>query len=237
MGRYTGGILTNLTSITVEKGKRYRFRIVSISCDPNYTFTIDGHNFTVIEVDGISTDPLVVDSIQIFAGQRYSIVLEANQTVDNYWIRAQPNIGNRTTFNDDLNAAVLRYVGANTTTDPTFNHTQSIIPLVESNIVPLDHAPAPGQPEVGGADILLNLNIGLNASGEFSINGVPFIPPSVPVLLQILNGSQSATDLLPSGSVYVLPPNKVVELSIPAFAAGGPVSCRAYLVRRRSLSF
>jgi iron transport multicopper oxidase len=46
----------------------YRFRIVSISCDPNYTFSIDGHNMTVIEVDGINTKAYLVDNIQIFAG-------------------------------------------------------------------------------------------------------------------------------------------------------------------------
>jgi iron transport multicopper oxidase len=39
---------------------------------------------TIIEADGISTQPLVVDQIQIFAGQRYSFVLNANQAVGNY---------------------------------------------------------------------------------------------------------------------------------------------------------
>lgn len=55
--------------------RSYRFRLVSISCDPNYTFSIDGHNLTVIEVDGIDSQPLTVDSIQIFAAQRYSFVV------------------------------------------------------------------------------------------------------------------------------------------------------------------
>ena len=54
---------------------RYRFRLVSISCDPNHTFSIDGHNMTIIEADGVNTKPLTVDSIQIFAGQRYSFVV------------------------------------------------------------------------------------------------------------------------------------------------------------------
>jgi iron transport multicopper oxidase len=40
----------------------------------------------IIEVDGINHKPLVVDSIQIFAGQRYSFVLDANQKVNNYWV-------------------------------------------------------------------------------------------------------------------------------------------------------
>jgi iron transport multicopper oxidase len=39
-----------------------------MSCDPNYTFSIDGHNMTVIEADGISTKAYLVDNIQIFAG-------------------------------------------------------------------------------------------------------------------------------------------------------------------------
>ena len=46
-----------------------------MSCDPNFTFSIDSHNFTVIEVDGVNSEALEVDSIQIFAGQRYSIVV------------------------------------------------------------------------------------------------------------------------------------------------------------------
>ncbi len=54
---------------------RYRFRLVSISCDPNFTFSIDKHTLTIIEVDGISVQPLDVDQIQIFAGQRYSFVV------------------------------------------------------------------------------------------------------------------------------------------------------------------
>ena len=56
---------------------RYRFRLVSISCDPNYTFSIDGHPLTVIEADGVSTQPVTVDSIQIFAAQRYSFVVSS----------------------------------------------------------------------------------------------------------------------------------------------------------------
>lgn len=59
---------------------------------------------------------------------------------------------------------------------------------------------------------------------EFTVNGTPFIPPTIPVLLQILSGSQTAQDLLPSGSIYVLDPGKTVEISIPGGAAGGGVS-------------
>lgn len=39
---------------------------------------------TIIEADGVETQPLIVDSLVIFAGQRYSIIVEANQTIGNY---------------------------------------------------------------------------------------------------------------------------------------------------------
>ena len=59
----------------VSRHISYRFRLVSISCDPNFTFSIDGHNMTVIEVEGTNVQPLVVDSIQIFAGMHESYIL------------------------------------------------------------------------------------------------------------------------------------------------------------------
>ena len=203
---------------------------MSISCDPNYTFSIDNHTFTIIEVDGVNHEPLVVDSLQIYAGQRYSAILTANQTVDNYWIRSLPNNG-VTSFDGGLNSAILRYSGANTTTDPTSTQTTSVNPFVESNLIPVDSPAAPGQPEVGGADIVMNLDLGFDATAlNFTINGVSFVPPTVPVLLQILSGTVDATALLPAGSVYTLAANKVVELSIPAgMVPGGPVSRRSAL--------
>lgn len=50
----------------------YRFRLVSISCDPNFTFSIDGHQMTVIEAEGTNVQPVVVDSITIYVGTRGS---------------------------------------------------------------------------------------------------------------------------------------------------------------------
>lgn len=94
LGRYAGGPPSSpLSVITVQKGKRYathslscescstrclpsyRMRLVSMSCDPSYNFTIDGHDMTIIEADGVNTQPLTVDKIEIFAAQRYSFIV------------------------------------------------------------------------------------------------------------------------------------------------------------------
>ncbi|KDQ29908.1 multi-copper oxidase superfamily [Pleurotus ostreatus PC15] len=220
-GRYAGGPTVPLALIRVLWGIKYRFRLVSLSCDPNYTFSIDGHKMTIIEVDGVNTKPLEVDSIQIFAGQRYSFVLHANQRIANYWIRANPNLGTRG-FEGGLNSAILRYYGA-PNQDPTTTEGTSTNPLIETNLVPLRNAGAPGVPGVGNADVNINLAMAFDfPSLQFTINGAPWTSPTSPVLLQIISGASSAADLLPPGSVYALPRNKVVELSIPALAVGGP---------------
>ncbi|KAJ7599548.1 laccase lcc6 [Mycena floridula] len=221
LGRYSGGPTSSLAVITVIPGKRYRFRLVAISCDPNYVFAIDGHSMTIIEADGISTNPYTVDSLQIFAGQRYSFVLSATQPVSNYWIRANPSTGTAG-FTNGINSAILRYVGA-PIADPTTNIAVSLNPMLETGISPLVNPGAPGLPTIDGVDVDLALNLDLNAAFRFTVNGVTFVPPTVPVLLQILSGTTDASSLLPAGSVYALPLNKTIQLSFNIGGAlGGP---------------
>ncbi|KAJ7466111.1 laccase 1 precursor [Mycena latifolia] len=220
LGRYAGGPLSPLAVINVVQGKRYRFRMVSISCDPNWIFSIDGHKMTIIEVDSVNHQPLTVDSIQIFAGQRYSFVLTADQTIGNYWVRAQPTLpGSNQGFVNGTNSAILRYATA-PVRDPMTNSTITQ-PLVETALHPLVKSPVPGAPYPGGADVNLNLNITFTG-GRFEINGTSFVPPTAPVLLQILSGTHSAQELLPKGSVIELPPNQVIEVSIPGGSTGAP---------------
>lgn len=96
---------------------------------------------TVIEADAVNTLPHAVDSIQIYAGQRYSFVFHANQTVDNYWIRALPNLGHRS-FEGGINSAILRYKGAPESEPISSNPPVSVKPLVEAALRPLDPRPA-----------------------------------------------------------------------------------------------
>ncbi|KAF8485135.1 multicopper oxidase-domain-containing protein, partial [Russula ochroleuca] len=131
-GRWAGGPTTLLSVVNVQQGKRYRFRLVSISCDPNWLFAIDNHIMTIIEAEGTNVQPLDVDEIQIFAGQRYSFVLNANQPVNNYWIRGLPNRANNT-IDNGINSAILRYAGASDS-DSTTPDTSGKLPLVETNL-------------------------------------------------------------------------------------------------------
>ena len=221
-GRYPCGPSTPLSVINVQQGLRYRFRVVATSCKPSFNFTIDGHRMTIIEVDGTEVHPVDVDSIPILVGQRYSVVVTADQPVGNYWIRSlsnQPNV----TFDGGQNMAILRYQGA-PDEDPTSDAGPYELSFDEGNLHPLVNPGAPGIPEIGKADV--NLVLAPGFTSEFTLGNVTYVSPPVPVLLQILSGARQASELLPNGSIYVLPPNKVIEISFPnpSLAPGGPVS-------------
>ncbi|KAG7450874.1 laccase [Guyanagaster necrorhizus] len=213
MGRFFEDPTAPLSIIIVAPNKRYRLRVIAISCNAAFKFSIDNHNFTIIETDGVNIQPITANSLSILAAQRFSLILEANQPVGNYWIRSEPNVGNLG-FENGINSAVLRYEGADDSEPRTSMQTDIISPR-EVDLHPLESPGAPGEPVPGGADLVLNITLGFDANTNvFLMNGVEFVPPTVPVLLQILSGAQRAQDLLPPGSIYGLPLNKTIEINL-----------------------
>jgi FtsP/CotA-like multicopper oxidase with cupredoxin domain len=208
-------IFVELAVVKVKPGKRYRFRLVSMSCSPSYKFSIDEHDLTIIETEGVATAPITVNSIQIYAGQRYSFVLNANQTVDNYWIRALPSSGIdglNETFVRGVNSAILRYEGADQGKDPESKQQNNTIPLVETNLHPANPEPVP---DVDGViPITVQFDSGAPQRSKWSFNNVSWVYPTVPVLLQILSGTTDPAKLLPKGSIIGLARNKIYQLNI-----------------------
>ncbi|KAG6831709.1 hypothetical protein H0H87_004366 [Tephrocybe sp. NHM501043] len=230
--------LTPLAVINVEAGKRYRFRLIGLSCDAPFNFTIHDHNMTVIETDGQYTHPLHVDSLWVYAGQRYSVIVKADQPINNYWIRADPMATRgHAGFDNGRNSGILRYIGAKEE-DPTTDGI-STQPLNEDDLQSLINPKPPGKPELGGADIVVPIvQTWHDEQQVFDVNGVTYQSPGVPVLLQILNGKYDAADLMPNGSVYKLKPNSSVELHIHGVDRGGPVSVvQVNLEQADSLAF
>ncbi|KAK1225416.1 laccase, multicopper oxidase, benzenediol:oxygen oxidorectuctase [Marasmius sp. AFHP31] len=224
LGRHKGGPASELAVIQVQQGKRYRMRLVNVACQPDYEFSIDKHAMTIIEADSISHEPLEVDSLRIFVGQRYSFVLNANQPVGNYCesgMKADPSDGDGG-FNGGINSAILRYVGA-PAAEPAKNLAESGKPrgreMNEADLHPIasENPGAPGLPFPGGVDHAVNLHLS-TSSGKFMFNDVSYVSPTLPVLLQVLSGARAPGDLLPKGSVYELPANATIEVS---FSGGG----------------
>ncbi|KAH8826494.1 laccase [Flagelloscypha sp. PMI_526] len=226
LGRYagTGGTASELSVVTVEQGKRYRLRFINVACDPYFTVSIDGHTaLTIIEADGVNTVEVPTDSFDIFAGQRYSVILNANQSIGNYWIRAAPN--GVSTFQGGVDSAILRYVGA-TEDEPTTSKDTVTNKLTEQKLIPLENPGAPGTHTRGSADVVHTLTMAfVGAQRTFTIDGASFTPPTIPVLTQILSGSLTAQQLLPAGSFIEINQGDIVEINLPVAnvaRVGGP---------------
>jgi iron transport multicopper oxidase len=214
----------------VQKGKAYRYRIINAGAIVSFHFQIQGHSLTVIEADGEAHHPLTVDSIRVFPGQRYSVVVNANQTVGNYWMHAPMDFDR--VINPDPNweadhinvNAVLHYDGA-PNAEPTTPPPTTIIgtQLQPHLLQPWSTAPVPGQPFVGGADKVFNLTFsaGVNADGwGFFLDGIRFAPsmnPSVPTLLRILSGATEDGDFPDHEHTRKIKRGDTVEISISGF--------------------
>ncbi|KAH9870311.1 hypothetical protein IAQ61_005785 [Plenodomus lingam] len=101
--------------MNVVKGKSYRIRIINTSVDNVFSVSMDNHPFTVITADFVPIKSWVTNQLTLAIGQRYDVVINANQTVDNYWFRVSVGTDcGRNSFQGKgvQMGAVLHYDGA-----------------------------------------------------------------------------------------------------------------------------
>jgi FtsP/CotA-like multicopper oxidase with cupredoxin domain len=79
--------------VTITKGKKYRLRLVNISVDSYIRVSLDGHNMTVMTSDFVPINPFTTQWMLLAIGQRYDVVINANQASGNYWFRAESQTG------------------------------------------------------------------------------------------------------------------------------------------------
>ncbi|KAI1859035.1 hypothetical protein JX265_010512 [Neoarthrinium moseri] len=105
--------------VKLTKGQRHRLRLINPSVENNYQVSLVGHEFTIIQTDFVPITTTTVDNIFLGIGQRYDVIIDANQDVGNYWFNVTmfPNslCGNSENL---LPAAIFRYEGA-TESNPT----------------------------------------------------------------------------------------------------------------------
>lgn len=141
--------------INVTKGKKYRIRLINTSVDSTFHVSFDGHPMTVMTADFVPIKSWVTDQLTLAIGQRYDVVINANQTADNYWMRL--GVGTACGNNKILDAgiplgAILHYSGASDSEPTTSGVTlrtgcddeTNLVPFVP-NQVPQDIVPKAGE--------------------------------------------------------------------------------------------
>nr|CAD7439513.1 unnamed protein product [Timema bartmani] len=106
------------TKFTVRFGERYRMRIINsgtLICP--FQISVEDHNMTVIATDGEPCEPKMINTLTTYPGERYCVVIHANQPKSSYWIHVKP-VGLCTLINKEISqSAILVY-----------NSDQTIIP-------------------------------------------------------------------------------------------------------------
>ncbi|KAJ7264196.1 laccase subfamily 2 [Mycena rebaudengoi] len=221
-GRFNGGPLTEYAVSKVNKGKRYRFRIINASARSDFTISVDNHTMTVIAADGVDTIPHTVNVMDVLAGQRYDVVLTANQAVGNYWINTILGGGNparNLNLNQTLARGILRYDGA-PNEEPRTPMTRGpdgadAIVLEEFDLSPLVPIPAP-EPAVTLTFVTAKDETNFDKA-IWMMNNVSYLSPKTPTLVKILDeGADSNDDFAPSEDTFVLPKNSVIQVQFPA---------------------
>jgi FtsP/CotA-like multicopper oxidase with cupredoxin domain len=217
-------------TFVVTQGKRYRFRLINVGAFGEFQFSVDNHTITVIEADSTLVEPVTIHRLPINIAQRYSVILTANQTATNYWIRAWMNTYCMSTDNAPvLNPAVKALL---TYTNTTYEPTESVDwadavdivceDLVTATLAPANVTAAPAPDVAYTIDVAFQ--IGAYALDLAYINGTTWSPEKVPTLNQAVaglhagNSSFSTTGLTSAfgSSQFVIdvPEYQVVDLLI-----------------------
>ncbi|KAI1167575.1 multicopper oxidase [Nemania serpens] len=116
-----------------KSGKSYRLRLVNTAIDTMFKFGIDNHTLTVIAADLVPIVPFETEMLSIGIGQRYDVVVKADQAPGNYWMRSIPQLtcsANEMTLNIKGIVTYNNLAVADPTTDAyTYNDDCADMPL------------------------------------------------------------------------------------------------------------
>ncbi|KAG2054095.1 hypothetical protein BDR06DRAFT_427448 [Suillus hirtellus] len=138
----------------------------------------------------------------IYATGQYSLILKINQPAGHYWMHTDQNLGTKS-------AAILGYAGS-CDVDPEIRTIPDSVTLNKTDLHPL--YPPPLLIKEDGVDIKFHLILEKNETNfSFHINGVQCTSNSVPVVLQLLGGDMTGSNLVPNDSYTLFCGTKFLE--------------------------
>ncbi|KAJ5942605.1 hypothetical protein N7516_002773 [Penicillium verrucosum] len=210
----------------VDQGSSYRLRIVNSAIDTHWKFMIDNHTLTVIAADFVPIRPYTTNYIDIGMGQRYDVIVTANQRQisDSFWIRAIPQEACSENANPD-NIRGIMYYGDNPGT-PTTNPFTFLDECVDEPIASL----VPQVPKTVSAaewNDLTDVTLGRNSQNLFRwyLNSTTMqVLWEDPTLLQLFNNENTPNFTASSGVIELPRAHEWVYLMInTSFPVSHPI--------------
>ncbi|KAK6580054.1 hypothetical protein PZA11_007076 [Diplocarpon coronariae] len=204
-------------------GKTYKVHIISFAAFASVFLEIDGHPLRIIAVDGSYTVPEETLQLRVLAGQRYTVLIEAQySTSRNYAFLACLDV-NR----DFTNTAETLVWPHNITGQIVYDPAKALAPtyvvhqwrpLDDFTLVALDGQELLGSCEKVDKEITLDFNFQLDATGvpRTYFNNITYIPQKVPTFFTAITAGTSNTDPAIYGAVnpFVVSKGDIVQITI-----------------------
>ncbi|KUJ08596.1 uncharacterized protein LY89DRAFT_701877 [Mollisia scopiformis] len=207
----------NLT-VPVQPGKTYMFRVVNIGAFAGQYLWIEGHNMTIVEVDGVYTDPAEAEMIYLGAAQRYSfLVTTRNESSMNYAIVSSMDTSLFDTIPDGLNWNVTGWLVYDESNDlPTPALVEDFNDFDDFFLTPYDKMALLAEPDQTiSLDVIMD-NLG-NGKPYAFFDNITYVSQKVPTLYTVMSTGENATNPAVYGEFshpFVLAHNQVVELVV-----------------------
>ncbi|OLN81053.1 Laccase-1-like protein 5 [Colletotrichum chlorophyti] len=99
--------------MTLKPGKVHKIRLINMSVDNTFSVSLVGHKMKVTGTDFVPVKPFDTDSLYLSVGQRYDVLIDANQDAKSYWFNVSfPSNRLCGTSNINKPAMIFQYEGA-----------------------------------------------------------------------------------------------------------------------------
>ncbi|KAI2633347.1 multicopper oxidase [Xylaria nigripes] len=227
-----GGLLNDAHDVpfNVEPGKTYLLHVINPGNFVGTYLKIADHNLTIVEVDGVYTDPFTVDLLYLSAAQRYGVLLTTKESCDeNFLIQAAVDISMFDEIPEGYNPNFYGYLVYNSSKPlpdqvplPDSPAHFDDLDLATSAAYTLDQA---AEYEHVDHQVVLNLNFTtINNQTRATLNDVTNIAQLVPTLYTALTTGQDASNPAVYGVnaiPIILEYGQVVEIIVNNFDTGG----------------
>lgn len=214
--------------LMLKPGKRYLLRIVNTGAVACGQFSVANYTMTVVEADGVQTEPAYADTITICAGQSYAVVVEGRLkpvSNANYFVNmmtdmlsegippkeAREIVGELVYDWDDV---LNDLVGGIVATIPKNIVSNPPGPLNDFALRPLDGEKLLG-PATKKIDLFTNQTYFPGIGTRTGLGPHPWVPGKVPALYTALTTGAAASDPAtygPGANPWVVKSGDVVQI-------------------------
>ncbi len=211
---------TQATSIPVQPNSTYLLRLINHGAFVAQYFYIENHTLTIVEIDGVYTEPTPADVLYIAVAQRYAVLVTTLPAADaNYAIVTMADTQLLDVIPPTLqlnytNWLVYDAAAPLPQADITVDDPTELLPFDDFTLVPYDRLPLLPDPdlEIDVTVYMIDLDTGANYA---FLNNITYTAPKVPSLYTVLSSGDLSADAQIYGDFthsVVLNHNDVVQI-------------------------